>query len=437
MITADSEWSAMLGSRFHSSYYSETEFRDLLSFLEGMIDRAGDASVLSAAIQARNNFLSGLIANHSSASEDAHGFSIYLTSVGDTPSPSYSGTNIQFAADTQWDEMLLAAGTKTIPDDVYENNDSFTQAWSIDTGSYNGLCCKDEDWFKFYLPVGAEVTISLYHDFMAGDLDIELYNSSQVMLDSSTNWFSDLELMFEEITTPGYYYLKVYGFDGDQNYYYDFNVLNAHDDPGYTWKEIPYEFADYSGSVALGLGDDDSREIDLGFTFEYYDIPYTNVRISTNGYLTFGGSGSVYNNKPMPLPGQPDAFIAPFWDDFMPREGQGDVLYKIVGPTGRKKLIVTWLKCLCWTFWDLTPGDGTVQAILSEEDGTIQFNYLDVYFSDPNFDFGRSATVGLENEDGTRSCLYSYFETNLANNKSLMFYPEGYTAAGSPWHLYE
>ena len=44
---------------------------------------------------------------------------------------------------------------------------------------------------------------------------------------------------------------------------------------------------DYSGSTALNLGDDNSRLIQLGFTFNYFDQPFTQAWVSSNGFVSF------------------------------------------------------------------------------------------------------------------------------------------------------
>jgi hypothetical protein len=44
---------------------------------------------------------------------------------------------------------------------------------------------------------------------------------------------------------------------------------------------------DYSGSTPLNLGDDNSRLMQLGFTFNYFDQPFTQAWVSSNGFVSF------------------------------------------------------------------------------------------------------------------------------------------------------
>ncbi|MBN1899712.1 hypothetical protein JW926_00135 [Candidatus Sumerlaeota bacterium] len=437
MIAADSEWSAMLGSRFHSNYYADFDFRDLYGFIDGMLSRASHPSILSTAAQVKTDFLASIIAHHSSLSENAHGLSIYLTSVGTTPSPYYTPTYIQFAANTLWDDMLITAKNKTVPDDSFESNDVFSQAASLDLGSQSGLCCLNDDWFKYNIPENGAITISVFYDYFAGNINLELYNSAQQKVASSSKWLDDYELIHYKPQTAGDYYLRILGYNGDQNYYYDLHALNPEENSGYHARRIPFESADYSGATYLDLGDDGSQEIDLGFSFEYFDQLYDSVRICSNGYLTFGGWGSEYHNWPMPVPKEPESVVAVFWDDLLPPTSGGGVYYKITGDEGKKSLIVTWVDYRRWDYYyGWTSSGATFQAVLSQEEGTIQFNYLDTFFSDPYYDNGASATVGLESEDGTRCRMFSYNEGVISGGTSIIFLPHDYTNAAPLWTSY-
>jgi hypothetical protein len=60
------------------------------------------------------------------------------------------------------------------------------------------------------------------------------------------------------------------------------------------------------GYFNLSLGD---------FDFQFYGISVNSVRVSTNGYVTFGTEGTKYTNDPIPTANPPNAIIAPFWDD--------------------------------------------------------------------------------------------------------------------------
>src|SRR5512137_2739863 len=62
--------------------------------------------------------------------------------------------------------------------------------------------------------------------------------------------------------------------------------------------------------------DDGYFDVSLGdFVFQFYGVPVSTLRISTNGYMTFGTQGLEFYNRPIPDPTEPNALIAPFWSD--------------------------------------------------------------------------------------------------------------------------
>ncbi|WP_172326718.1 S8 family serine peptidase [Mangrovicoccus sp. HB161399] len=64
-----------------------------------------------------------------------------------------------------------------------------------------------------------------------------------------------------------------------------------------------------------GLGDDGSLAVGLPFLFPFFGSGYSEVTVSANGYLTFGGAGNAA--RPLPLDGEglPGPMIAALWSD--------------------------------------------------------------------------------------------------------------------------
>src|ERR1700722_12612243 len=57
---------------------------------------------------------------------------------------------------------------------------------------------------------------------------------------------------------------------------------------GYTCNTINYSFTPITGDTLTGLAADTySPVIPIGFTFRFYDVDYTDLIISNNGYLSF------------------------------------------------------------------------------------------------------------------------------------------------------
>ena len=68
---------------------------------------------------------------------------------------------------------------------------------------------------------------------------------------------------------------------------------------------------------SLSLGDDDSQEIPLGFTFPYQGQEWTSVFVNSNGNLTFGAGSTDFSESVLDLLSGPPR-IAALWDDPSP-----------------------------------------------------------------------------------------------------------------------
>ena len=110
------------------------------------------------------------------------------------------------------------------------------------------------------------------------------------------------------LTTDGYYTLAVTTFAD-----FDFNgdgssggryVLDV-----FTQEGFP-----------LDLGDDDSEEVALGFTFPYQGGNWTSVWVNSNGSLTFGGGDTDFSESVTEFLNELPR-IAPLWDDLSPNNG--------------------------------------------------------------------------------------------------------------------
>ncbi|WP_412061975.1 M36 family metallopeptidase [Rubrivirga sp. IMCC45206] len=166
---------------------------------------------------------------------------------------------------------------------------------------------------------------------------------------------------------------------------------------GYIWTDSndpggpAVNFQDISGTgtpIAFSSSDDGSAVVALPFAFPFYGVDQTDVRVATNGYLTFGTDGSDFSNDPIPNTNDPNDLIAPYWDDLHLRSGAG---YYETLPDGR--FVVQWTN-----FGRFSPSSGedhTFQAILSD-DGDIEFQYATITTAIPT-----SHTTGIENADAS------------------------------------
>ncbi len=136
---------------------------------------------------------------------------------------------------------------------------------------------------------------------------------------------------------------------------------------------------------SLTTDDQISEAIPLGFTFPFYGQTFDAVRVSTNGFLTFTGNSSPYENKGLPSPAAPPSLVAPLWDDLKFLSSN-----RATYARDPDSFIVQYTRALPYA----GQGDYTFQATLYRT-GEIVYRYRSL-----TGDTG-SATIGIQ--DGTQS----------------------------------
>jgi len=181
---------------------------------------------------------------------------------------------------------------------------------------------------------------------------------------------------------------------------------------------VTYAFEDISSSgTNLSLGDDESKEITLPFTFIFYKNAYNTVHINSNGTLSFTSDASPYDNMPIPTSAFSD-FLAVFWDDLNP-SSSGAVYWEVKGTAPNRRVIVQWNGV---PHYDSTDGV-TFEVILYEGSNKILYQYADVTFGDTSIDFGASATVGIQ-KDNTKGLQYSSDTPIIKDGLTVLFSPK-------------
>ena len=96
----------------------------------------------------------------------------------------------------------------------------------------------------------------------------------------------------------------------------------------------------------IGLSDtgggsqNESKVVNLPFTFQYYGEPYDRVTICSNGWLAMGETYlTTYRNWTIPGSGGPAAMLAVFWDDLY-QTSESDVFTKY--DAANHRWIVEW-----------------------------------------------------------------------------------------------
>jgi len=180
-----------------------------------------------------------------------------------------------------------------------------------------------------------------------------------------------------------------------------------------------YSFQDISGTgTSLGVGDDDEANVTLPFSFPFYGIGYTTVRVGNNGGILLASTGDVWAGNSCPLPDSGSTpLISVFYDD-MDSE-TGNVYHQAFGACP----VTSGGSGACWIVqWHQRPhysntGQATFQAVLYDT-GNILFQYQDVVFGSASYDYGASASVGIEDEaqDSTYFLAYSCNQANALSD---------------------
>jgi uncharacterized repeat protein (TIGR01451 family) len=173
--------------------------------------------------------------------------------------------------------------------------------------------------------------------------------------------------------------------------------------------------------IASGSKDDGNGTLSMPFDVTFFGdtISATNeVKVSTNGYATFGSDGTDYSNDGIPNTTNPNAYLAPFWDEQEIDGGdpsQG-MWYDVHGAPGDQILAIQ------WRIQDLgtkrQPNEFQVQI---HESGDIWFLYGDM--NENSDGWGNSATIGLENSDGSTGMQYSVNSVSISDDWGIHFTP--------------
>lgn len=148
------------------------------------------------------------------------------------------------------------------------------------------------------------------------------------------------------------------------------------------------------------LGDDQySQVVPVGFNFTFYGNSYSEVLISSNGYITFnlgdaGGFSPWAINNPIPNPNNPTNAIMGPWHDYNPNNG-GIIGYTTIGAAPNRQFVVVYKEV--FMFGD--PAEGCSGIVLHEGSNKIEM-FLDEKPIIPGWNGGASIQ-GTHNQGGT------------------------------------
>lgn len=168
--------------------------------------------------------------------------------------------------------------------------------------------------------------------------------------------------------------------------------------PAYVLSTFTAALTYISGASPGPSGDNAHSDVPIGFTFNYLGVDYSQVRISTNGWLSFNLSGpdsTSHENHRLFTTQEPSTVVAPWWDDLL-ADGSSTISYKINGTAPNRVFIAEWKNILSYSSISTTRLN--FQVMLFETSNEIQFHYGTISAGMQHPD--ESASIGIKDATG-------------------------------------
>jgi len=245
--------------------------------------------------------------------------------------------------------------------------------------------------------------IELMNNTFPGDIFVQVIQADQLNQNGATKE--------NPVITNG---SSLRGSGGPDLFGYEWIDSNDPDGPEYEWNDISTTGTLVTNWIPTSSysGEDEGKAgpFDLGFTFKYYGVEYSNVWFCSNGFISFSDiTDAAMNNDQIPNSDIPNNLIAGIWDD-LDGGTTGSVYYK----QETNKFIIQYDN---WPGYYSGTGPFTWQFVI-HKNGQILLYYNTIAGT------SSSSTVGIENNNGTDGLQVVYNGTYLENNLALQFSAE-------------
>ncbi|MDD5087955.1 MAG: S8 family serine peptidase [bacterium] len=240
-----------------------------------------------------------------------------------------------------------------------------------------------------------------------GFVELSLYSGIYEVIYGELPWRTDTVTLFnnigpQDVELPLQLSPRALPTGPDQFGHFIYDQYDA-DTVEYDWIEINPDAGGLAGEL-LPLSDNSTVIRNLPFSFRFYGQDYTTITISANGFIALGStSSSVWHSYFIPSTQPPNGLFAPFFDDWEPVSGGGDVFF--YSEAGEPYVIVEWYDMYQY----FGSGPARFQAILYDPtevsgnngEGVAKYQYhtLDGIFE---------GAVGVENQSGTDGVQYRW-----------------------------
>lgn len=159
--------------------------------------------------------------------------------------------------------------------------------------------------------------------------------------------------------------------------------------PNHSISSVSYNPLSTAGT-SVSLSDDSNvGPFNIGFNFEFYGQTFSQFRICTNGFITFGDASGSYTPGTFPNSQSPNGVVAAYWTDLYPSSGYY-MKYQTIGSAPNRQLIVSahltyYSNRNAWVDYQIVLFEGTnkIQTTITSQGWTT------------------TATQGVENHTGT------------------------------------
>ena len=151
------------------------------------------------------------------------------------------------------------------------------------------------------------------------------------------------------------------------------------DDYGYTWDDsVALDWIDATAGIHTGLsGEQDYMgPVPIGFDFKYYENTYSELYITSSGYVSFDNQDLWDGQSDIPSPSSPNDVIAPHWayQDANSGMSDGRIYYLSGGTAPNRWLAIEWHEVT----ETLDYSDTYTFEVILHENGDIVFQYLEM-----------------------------------------------------------
>ena len=159
--------------------------------------------------------------------------------------------------------------------------------------------------------------------------------------------------------------------------------------PNHSISSVAYNPLGTTGTNVTLSDDSNVGPFPIGFSFEFYGQSFTQFRICTNGFITFGDASGSYTPGTFPNSQSPNGVVAAYWTDLFPSSGYY-MRYRTEGVAPNRQLVVSahvtyFSNRNAWVDYQIVLFEGTnkIQTTITSQGWTT------------------AATQGVENHSGT------------------------------------